>query len=84
MHTFVRAKMIKQIPPLCTAALIRLSFMYLSEKEIQESAVGGARIYLPCSNTVPIKVVLTLSHGNYIYHASPEHSENQCDYLTER
>lgn len=41
----VSAKMIKQIPPLCTAALIKPSCMCLSEKEIQEKAFGGAKTY---------------------------------------
>lgn len=48
VHTSVSAKMIKQMPPLCIAALIKLSCMCPSEKEIQESAFGGAKIYLPC------------------------------------
>lgn len=57
----VSAKVIKQTPPLCAAALIKLSCMCLSEKEIQERALVVPKFTCPVK-TLHLSKLFLLSH----------------------
>lgn len=61
VHTSVSAKMIKQIPPLCTAALIKLSCMCPLRKKYRKVPLVVPTFTFPVKTSLLSKLFL-LSH----------------------